>query len=287
MGGKGSFNLGGAQMNPDPRETYTVPSGLGGVRKIRARIGILGEYNNPNDPQESVTPLEGLFAALHEIGHGIESSFVPGTSKEEQAKTKKLTGGYKRVSDGRLTDTNKVYENTFRYGVSQLMDAAKGDNLDPTEGVPDIDQQLAQDILDEIVRMQRTGNLTNPGSNNPIAVRGTYPIFEEAILKAEQKGDDFRARQLELQLMEAEDTYFQIPQELAADLFGLYLMNPQQAKREMPKATKLVRDVMNKGDTLTFFSMPFAAVVAAIFANMLLAEGEEEDRRGILAQQTI
>jgi hypothetical protein len=29
--------------------------------------------------------------------------------------------------------------------------------------------------------------------------------------------------------------------------------------------------------------MPFAALVAAIFANMMLADGEEEEQRGILS----
>ena len=55
----------------------------------------------------------------------------------------------------------------------------------------------------------------------------------------------------------------------------------------MPQATKLVRDILNRSDVVQFYSMPLAAMVAAIFANMLLAEGEEEERKGILAQQTI
>jgi len=74
---------------------------------------------------------------------------------------------------------------------------------------------------------------------------------------------------------------------LAADLIGLYLLNPKKAKAEMPQATKLVRDILNKGDVVQFYSMPLAGMVAAIFANMLLAEGEDEERKGILAQQTI
>jgi len=40
---------------------------------------------------------------------------------------------------------------------------------------------------------------------------------------------------------------------------------------------------MNKGSgPVKFFSMPLAALVAAIFANMLIAEGEDEERQGIL-----
>ena len=109
-------------------------------------------------------------------------------------------------------------------------------------------------------------------------------MFNREINMSTILGDDMRARRLELQLMQSEDTYFQKPHELAADLFGLYLFDPQRAKKEMPKATKLVRDVMNVGDgVVKFFSMPFATLVAAIFANMMVAEGEEEEQRGILS----
>ena len=83
--------------------------------------------------------------------------------------------------------------------------------------------------------------------------------------------------------MRAEDSYFQTPQELAADLIGFYLMSPQQAKQQMPKATKLVRDILNSSNVVTFYSMPLAALVAAIFANMLVAEQEEDEKRGALA----
>jgi hypothetical protein len=83
--------------------------------------------------------------------------------------------------------------------------------------------------------------------------------------------------------MDAEDSYFQIPQELAADLIGFYLYFPGRAKRLMPKATKLVRDILNSSKVVTFYSMPLATLVAAIFANMLVAEGEEEDQQAALA----
>ena len=60
-------------------------------------------------------------------------------------------------------------------------------------------------------------------------------------------------------------------------------MSPQRAKQLMPKATKLVRDLMNSSKVVTFYSLPLASLVAAIFANMLVAEGEEEDQRAALA----
>ena len=87
-----------------------------------------------------------------------------------------------------------------------------------------------------------------------------------------------KSQKIKLQLLKAE-AYYQNPQELAADLIGYYLMSPQQAKQLMPKATKLVRDLMNSSKVATFYSMPLASLVAAIFANMLVAEGEEEDQQ--------
>ena len=153
------------------------------------------------------------------------------------------------------------------------MDAAAGRELDRYSS------QDAKEILDEIVALQRTGILDDGTS----PVRGTYDIFNKAIDAAEAEGNLMRARSLELQLMKAEDTYFQTPQELAADLFGFYLMSPQRAKQLMPKATKLVRDIMNSSRVVTFYSMPLASLVAIIFANMLIGEQEEEDQRGALS----
>ena len=34
---------------------------------------------------------------------------------------------------------------------------------------------------------------------------------------------------------------------------------------------------------MTFYAMPFASLIAAILANMALAEGEEEDQQAALA----
>ena len=51
----------------------------------------------------------------------------------------------------------------------------------------------------------------------------------------------------------------------------------------MPNATKLVRDILNSSKVVTFYSMPLAALVATIFANMLVAEQEEEEKGGALS----
>ena len=51
----------------------------------------------------------------------------------------------------------------------------------------------------------------------------------------------------------------------------------------MPNATRLVRNLMQESKTVTFYAMPFASLIAAILANMALAEGEEEDQQAALA----
>ena len=47
----------------------------------------------------------------------------------------------------------------------------------------------------------------------------------------------------------------------------------------MPKATKVVRDLLNGGDVVTFYSMPLAGLVAVILANMMNSDREEEEQR--------
>ena len=261
------FTMGGAQMTKSPAEKATDRQT---GEKREAVIGLLDVYKNPRNPREEVTPLQLLWASLHEIGHVLEGRFVPGkTSTKADPK-------YLRASDKRQIRSDKIYQNTFRRVIASIMDAAGGIDY---QGVT---QQDAQDIIDEIIRFQRTGVLSMMGENLP--ARGDYELFAEAIEQAEADNNPAKARRFELQLMAGEDSYFQTPNELAADLIGFYLIDPQRAKKEMPKGTKLVREILNQGDgTVKFFSMPLAALVAAIFANMMVAEGEEEEQRGILS----
>ena len=264
MGGAGSMMQGGAMMSADPRRTTRDPRYGDDVRAV---VGVMGEYKNPRDPQEDITPREAVFNALHEVGHIIEGSFVPGETTTAPGKK------YSRLSDKRTVKSDRLYDNTFRQAIASLMDAAAGLKIDGYTS------QDAKEILDEIVALQRTGVL----DDGKTPLRGTYNIFNEAIDKAEAEGNQMRARSLELQLMRGEDNYIQTPQELAADLIGFYLYFPGRAKRLMPKATKLVRDILNSSKVVTFYSMPLATLVAAIFANMLVAEQEEEEKGGALS----
>ena len=86
MGSKQKFHKGGAQRGLTPALSFeTLSSG----EQVRSVIGLLGEYNNPKNPRETVTPQEVVWVALHEIGHVIEGSFMPGKTTTE--KTRRLS----------------------------------------------------------------------------------------------------------------------------------------------------------------------------------------------------
>ena len=144
-------------------------------------------------------------------------------------------------------------------------------------------KEEAEAILNEIVNLQRYGSADIPNPNTgeimQEPVRGTYPVYNQAIREAEQQGRSNRVLQLEMSLFKREDDYFQTPAELGADLIGYYLLDPRMAKTLMPKATKVVRDLLNGGDVVTFYSMPLAGLVAVILANMMNSDREEEEQR--------
>ena len=267
---KNMFTMGGAMQKPNP--TLKVKDPTTG-KMVKAVIGVLGEYKSKNDPRKTVTPAQVVWSALHELGHGIEGRFVPGKTDTEPSRS------YRRISDQKPILTDRVFENTFRQAIASMMDAAGGDN------VIGYSKDEAQAILAEVIALQRQGDLLfqTPTFAQVLPIRSTFSEFNEAIAKAEAKNDLFRRRQIVRQLELAEDDYFQTPQEIAADLIGFYLYDPAEAKKRMPKATKLVRDVLNKGDSpVKFYAMPLATLVAIILANMMVVDGEEDDERAAL-----
>ena len=219
-------------------------------QQVKGKIGVL-----------SRTPLEALYTALHEVGHGIERDFVPGRKIEKEQRIP----FFHRPFDGKVKYTvgHELLMNTPRGEISMLMTLAQ------------MDTGAAKDIIDEIINAQKTGILVSQ-TNESTPVREMYPKIAE--LKDRGLGDYYSAYALENEL-----TYLQTPAELAADLFGIYLFDPAYAKRIMPNATKLVRKLMKENKTVTFYSIPFAALIAAILANMAVADGEEEEQRGILS----
>lgn len=260
-GKKNAFTKGLAQQAIDPNNMI-IDQNTG--EEVKGVIGVLGPYSNPRNDRETQTALGSIWTAMHELGHALESRFYPGGQQE----TQKIPF-YTRFNTKREIPTEKVHRGTFREVITDLLNMI-GDPSDP--GM----EKAANDIISEIVNMQRTGNVRGEE-----AVREDYVNAEFARNMAEFMGEEQRVKEIEDAIFDLENTYFHTPQELAADLIGMYLLDPNYAKAKMPNATKIVRKIFNKGP-VTFYSMPFASLVAAVMANMLLAGEEEEREEGIL-----
>jgi hypothetical protein len=171
-----------------------------------------------------------------------------------------------------------VYRNTLRNIIAEMMDFAAAGGP-PRKGYT---QQDAKDIIDEIIKFQRTGALTMPDGISEKS-RPSYDEMGAAITRQQAEGRNDLAQLNELALIDFEENYLQTPHEMAADAVGAYLFDPKMTKQQMPKTAKLLREVLNGGDVFTLYSMPLAALLAAIMANMMVAEGEEEEKRGLLS----
>ena len=60
------------------------------------------------------------------------------------------------------------------------------------------------------------------------------------------------------------------------------MVDPQFMKQVAPKSAQFARAFLNTADTsrlVKFYSAPFAAIVAAIAANLLVRDQEEEEER--------
>lgn len=225
---------------------------------LRGRIGMVKSKNKIYD----------MYVALHELGHAIESGYVDEAARQEGTFTlgKRFysPGAQKVVNDPMHT----TYSNTFRAAMKELL-ALYGDQKVSTG---DFTNQDARDIVDEIIRFQRSGVIEGFGTNSPI--RRDYARGAERVSKGIMTQSEVDAA-----LGPYERSYFQTPYEMAADLLGVYMLDPALAKREMPKAAKLARLLLKDNKTIQFFSAPFSVVLAMVMANMLVAESEEEDRQ--------
>ena len=213
-----------------------------------------------------------IFAALHELGHAIETSYVDEAARQEGSENLGRDF-YSPLSQQTINDpvNNATYSNTFRAAIRELLELF-GDKKVATG---EFTNQDARDIINEVIRMQRTGILEGFGTKFP--VRNDYQKGMELV----SKGKITQSR-YDTVMREGERTYFNTPYELAADLLAIYMFDPKLAKREMPKATKLVRLLLKDNPNIQFFSAPFSAVVAMVMANMLLAEKEDEEENALL-----
>ena len=213
-----------------------------------------------------------IFAALHELGHAIETSYVDEAARQEGSENLGRDF-YSPLSQQTIPDpvNNATYSNTFRAAIRELLELF-GDKKVATG---EFTNQDARDIINEVIRMQRTGILEGFGTKFP--VRNDYLKGVELVSKGKVTQSKY-----DTVMREGERTYFHTPYELAADLFAIYMFDPKLAKREMPKATKLVRLLLKDNPNIQFFSAPFSAVVAMVMANMLLAEKEDEEEKALL-----
>ena len=180
-----------------------------------------------------------------------------------------------------------TFTGTFRDVLRQVLNVSGGKKADLK-----ISKKDAEDIINEIISVQRSGVLQGDARRYLMAPPGQASI-ERAPNQFEADFTNVRTdyylgnklvrrgaltqSEVDSTLKRAERTYFHSPHELAADLLGLYMLDPAGARAMMPKATRLARLVFRDNPTIQFFSMPFASVVAIVLANMLVAEGEEQE----------
>ncbi len=223
-----------------------------GPAYARGAIGI-------NTSQSS--PGYQLYTALHELGHAFETRFANTTDTD----LKKVEEQIYSLNRGKFIDLDAkskrdTYANTFRDVMRQILAVAGGGKADLQ-----MSKQDAQDIVAEIVAMQRAGKVGGE------SIRQDYGRGRQLVaLGAYTQGE------VDSVIDRGETTYFHTPWEMAADAMGIYMHSPDVAKQEMPKTARLLQIAFRDNPTIQFFSMPFASVVAMVLANMLVAEGEEE-----------
>lgn len=208
------------------------------------------------------SPSYQLYAALHELGHAFETRFA-NTVDTDLKKVEDQIYSLNRAEFIELDAKSKreTYANTFRDVMRQVLAVAGGGTADLK-----ISQQDAQDIVSEIVAMQRAGQVGGE------SIRQDYGRGRQLVaLGAYTQGE------ADSVLRRGETNYFHTPWEMAADAMGIYFHSPEVAKQEMPKTARLLQVAFRDNPTIQFFSLPFASIVAMVLANMLVAEGEEQE----------
>ena len=260
---------------------YKVASEPGPTASGRG-IGI----NTKEIPGKS--PGYALYVMLHELGHVFETSPADPNDTAatyENVGTEVYSPTAKKVIP--IDGFGDTFTGTFRDVLRQVLNVSGGEKADLK-----ISKKDAEDIISEIINVQRTGvlqgderrYLMKPPGQASIEkapnqfeadftnVRTDYYLGQKLV-----KQGALTQSEVDSTLSGAERTYFHTPHELAADLLGLYMLDPAGARAMMPKATRLARLVFRDNPTIQFFSLPFASIVAMVLANMLVAEGEEEE----------
>lgn len=291
--GLGKDFTGGFLIKGGNKPTSKILDRITGKSK-RGKIGVLDVYKNPRGDKE-VTLAESIWAALHELGHGIErSAFITDNTPSPAPITFNNQDGALRLAVDDKYGTPQVYTETFRDFLMQIMQASSGKPGDQRRGRSQINisKEDAQQVINEMIDMQRTGVLSISGVGNAVA-RSDYPriiqivmgIRNDSNLNERQKAQ--KEEELRQDVLKAEARYFQTMPELAADMIGMYMADPKGFKQRAPAAAAITKQLLNQANSpssglVKFYSMPLATLVAIIMANLLAGEREEEEQNGML-----
>ena len=251
---------------------------------VRGKIGVMGVYTSPKGNKDQTLPFS-IFAALHELAHGIER--LP--MGED---TSSMMDIMRSPSGNLIVNEENIRKNTFRGYLARIIDAFDGNaNVSNEADRGDFplnrtEQELGV-IVEEMIQLQMTGLLNVPGAGST-AMRPDYEVGARLYQQAQANNDVYAAGQVRRQVEEVERKYLQTPPELAADMIGAYLIDPATFKRQAPNSAQFVRDLLNTANAesskfVKFYSAPMAMVIATIMAQLLLGEQEEEEKRGALS----
>ena len=203
-----------------------------------------------------VSDTEALMYLLHEISHGLTLGNMDGGL---QSKAESFANPVSRTNDS-------VSPGSFA-----------GSALLPL--VMKSTQKQRDAILEEIANIQV--NLDAFTTNKPeerVAVRNVRKLIQfhdKAKAEGASESELFTYKQTLSDYAE----YMENIRETAVDPVWVYLMNPNLAKKVMPKTSALIRTEFNKAKDpkIQFFSHPLAVVAAVVAA--MMSQREEDDER--------
>ena len=240
-----------------------------------------------------------IFTLAHELGHvfGARPAF---DVRNKDGKPNDNWDNIVRISDDRndasgkklLKGAKPQYAYTLDGQLAILIDAAsKKPKLTEAKSLNSAAVAQARQIIEELKQLQsKQGALSPYGLEDPsFSVRESYQVFEQSQAEKAETGGYAAAVMMPKEAKSFEKferTYMNTPEELIADLVAAYLTNPQRIKQIAPTAAQFARDLLNQSDSskvAKFYSAPIGVVVAAIIANMLVGEREDEDEKAALS----
>jgi hypothetical protein len=262
--------------------------------RIRGKIGVLDVYKTPKGTKKN-SQADVIWASLHELGHAIERrSFITENIPSPSSTTFNNQDGALRFAYANKKGDPQVYTETFRDFLMQIMQTSSGKPGKQVGERTDINISIedAQQVINEMINMQRTGVLSISGVGDAVARKDYQTVGQMALdiqnnnnLNDSQKAQ--REEKLRQDLLKYETIYFQTMPELAADMIGMYMSDPKGFKQRAPAAAAITKQLLNQANSpssglVKFYSMPLATVVAIIMANLLAGEREEEEQNGML-----